>query len=140
MIPQHRLAVLLDQLKQSQVSKCLYHNPSRAPSLFTDHICDRSQFPLQTMVELTQSNGEVWCVEFSHNGKLLAAGGSDKTVVIYDTTTFQVHHSLKGHESGVAHVSWSPDDSRLITCSQDRTAKLWEIDVRLLLYTIYKHH
>ena len=129
MIPEHRLAVLLDQLKQSQVSKCLYHNPSRAPSLFTDHICDRSQFPLQTVVELNQSDGEVWCLEFSHNGNLLAAGGSDKAVILYDTTTFQVQHSLRGHKMGVVHLSWSPDDSRLITCSQDGTAKVWEVNV-----------
>ena len=129
MIPEHRLAVLLDQLKQSQVSKCLYHNPSKAPSLFTDHICDRTQFPLQTLVELNQNKGEVWCLEFSHNGRLLATAGSDPTVVLYDTVGFQVRLYLKGHEDGVAHLSWSPNDSRLITCSRDRTAKVWDVEV-----------
>ncbi len=129
MIPEHRLAVLLDQLKQSQVSKCLYHNPSRAPSLFTDHICDRSQFPLQTLVELSQNDGEVWCLEFSHNGKQLAAAGSDTAVVIYDTTNFQMQRLLRNHDMGIAHLSWSPDDSRLITCSQDKTAKVWDVAV-----------
>ena len=131
MIPEHRLAVLLDQLKQSQVSKCLYHNPSRAPSLFTDHICDRSQFPLQTIAELDKNDGEVWCLEFSHNGKSLAAGDSETGVIIYDVNSFAVRHSLRGHERGVVHVSWSPDDSRLITCSKDHTAKVWDIEVKI---------
>lgn len=129
MIPEHRLAVLLDQLKQSQVAKCLYHNPSRSPSLFIDHLCDRSQFPLQTLVELNQSDGEVWCLEFSHNGKRLAAGGSDTAIVIYDTSTFQVRHTLRDHGMGIVHIAWSPDDSRLITCSQDHSAKVWDVDV-----------
>lgn len=129
MIPDHRLAVLLDQIKQSQIAKCLYHNPSTSPSLFTDHICDRTQFPLQTLVELNQSDGEVYCVEFSHNGKWLAAGGSDGIVVLYDTTTFHVRQTLREHQAAVVLVSWSPDDSRIITCSQDHTAKVWDTNV-----------
>lgn len=133
MIPEHRLAVLFDQLKQSQVARCLYHNPTRPPSLFADHICDRSQFPLQTRYELNQNDGEVWCLEFSHNGRKLAAGGSDIAVVVYDTDSFQVSNIFKGHHSGIVHVAWSPDDSFLITCSQDHSAKVWDVEVRSVL-------
>ena len=133
MIPDHRLAVLLDQIKQGQIAKCLYHNPSTLPSLFTDHICDRTQFPLQTAFELNQNNGEIYVVEFSHNGKRLAAGGAtngaDGMTVIYDTSNFQVRHILREHTEPVVHVAWSPDDTRLITCSQDRKAKVWDTSV-----------
>ena len=128
MIPEHRLGTLLGQIKRSQISKCLYHNPSSAPSLFIDHMCDRTQFPLQTIVELSQSEGEVWFVEFSHNGKKLAASGEDRTVVIYDTNTFQVRHTLREHTAGVVLVAWSPDDTKLITCSKDQTAKVWDME------------
>lgn len=134
MIPDHRLAVLLDQIKQAQIAKCLYHNPSTLPSLFTDHICDRTQFPLQTAFELNQNNGEIYVVEFSHNGKRLAAGGAtngaDGMTVIYDTSNFQVRHILREHTEPVVHVAWSPDDTKLITCSQDRKAKVWDTIVR----------
>ena len=136
MIPEHRLGTLLGQIKQSQISKCLYHNPSTAPSLFIDHMCDRTQFPLQTIVELTQSEGEVWFVEFSHNGKRLAASGEDNTVAIYDTSNFQVRHTLREHTEGVVLVAWSPDDTKLITCSKDRTAKVWDMDVS---FTLARH-
>ncbi len=131
MIPDHRLAVLFDQIKQSQISKCLYHNPSTSPSLFTDHMCDRTQFPLQTLIELKEADGEVYCVEFSHDGKRLAAGGGDNTVVIYDTSTFHVRQTLREHDAAVVLVSWSPDDSRIVTCSQDHTAKVWDTSVRI---------
>ena len=130
MIPDHRLAVLFDQIKQGQVAKCLYHNPSTSPSLFTDHICDRTQFPLQTAFELNQSDGEVYFVEFSHNGKRLAASGGDGATVIYDTSTFQVRHTLREHTAPVVYIAWSPDDTRLITCSQDNKAKVWDASVR----------
>lgn len=129
MIPEHRLAALLSQVKQNQISKCLYHNPHTSPSLFADHICDRSQFPLQTIRELKESTGEVWFLEFSHNGKYLAASGQGGTVVIYDVETFTMRHMFKDHTDHVPYLTWSPDDSALITCSHDHRAKVWDIDV-----------
>ena len=131
MIPQHRLADLLDQVRRAQVSKCLYHNPSssRPPSLFVDHMCDEHDFPLRPSVELSQSDGEVWFVDFSYNGKFLAASGQSNVVVIYDTHTFNVRHRLGEHHGSVVYVSWSPDNSKLITCCQDAKARLWDMSV-----------
>ena len=128
MIPEHRLAALLDQVKQSQVSKCHYHNPTITPSLFSDHVCDRSQFPLHTIHQLSQTS-EVWFLEFSHDGTRLATSGQDKVVTIYDTATFQPIHTLNEHLESVTYVSWSPDDTRLISCSMDKTARLWDTEV-----------
>lgn len=138
MIPEHRLAVLLTQVKQNQISKCLYHNPSRSPSLFADHVCDRSQFPLQTILELNNNPGEVWSLEFSHNGKYLATSGEGALVVIYDMQNFQVRHTLKDHTAHVPYLIWSPDDSRLITCSHDHKAKVWDIAVSWPLHSLFK--
>ncbi|MCJ1352963.1 MAG: hypothetical protein MMC33_002947 [Icmadophila ericetorum] len=126
MIPDHRLAVLLDQVKQNQISRCLYHNPTTSPSLFSDHMCDRSQFPLETIYELSESAEEVWFLEFSHDGKMLATSGKDNVVVIYDTTTFQVRHKLTEHKAFVVYLSWSPDDSKIISCSGDKKARVWD--------------
>lgn len=129
MIPEHRLSTLLDQLKQYQISKCLYHNSSTPPSLFSDHMCDRNQFPLRDVLELTVNAGEVWFLQFSHHGRRLAASGEHSTVVIYDTATFQVRHTLTDHTDDVPHLAWSPDDSKLITCSRDHRAKVWDAEV-----------
>lgn len=129
MIPEHRLADLLDQVKKNQISHCLYHNPSRSPSLFADHICDRSQFPLRTVLELGQNTGEVWAMEFSHDGKMLATSGQATDVLIYDTNTFQVLHRLTEHTDHVAYLAWSPDDRKLISCSHDKTARVWDAPV-----------
>ncbi|KAG8529886.1 uncharacterized protein KY384_005367 [Bacidia gigantensis] len=129
MIPQHRLAGLLDQVHRGQISQCLYHNPisSRPTSLFTDHKCDQNEFPLRSPIELTQSDGEVWYVEFSHNGKFLAACGQSRTVVVYDTHTFDVRHKLSEHSDNVLYLSWSPNDSKLITCGRDAKARMWDM-------------
>ena len=131
MIPEHRLVQLLDQIKQSQVSKCLYHNPSTPLSLFTDHMCDRNEFPLQTIKTLDEYEGEVWAVEFSHNGKLLAVCGSLHTVLIYDTSSWEIRHRLPDHTDSVVCLAWSPDDTKIITCGNqhDHKARVWDASV-----------
>ncbi|KAH0562255.1 hypothetical protein GP486_003051, partial [Trichoglossum hirsutum] len=127
MIPEHRLAVLLHQVKQNQISSCLYHNTASSPSLYTDHFCDRSQFPLKTVLELRKHSDEVWYLQFSHDGKRLASTSRDSTIIIYDTETFEVVRTLSEHSGWVAYVAWSPDCSKLISCSHDKKAKLWDM-------------
>ena len=135
MIPEHRLAVLLDQVKEGWISNCLYHNTAASPSLYVDHGCDRDDFPSKTVLELRHHTDEVWFLRFSHDGTKLATTSKDATVVIYDTTTFKVLHTLAEHESGVCYVAWSPDDTRLISCAQaqENSACVWDTKVSILL-------
>lgn len=88
------------------------------------------------MLELTEMRGEVWEVQFSHDGSLLAACGSGDSVIIWETESFRVVNALtiqlqKDHHSGVASISWSPDDTKMVTCSQDNFARLWDAKVRV---------
>ena len=85
MIPEHRLASLLQQVKQAQISKCLYHNTANSPSLYSDHLCPRDQFPLVTIEMLTDHGEEVWFLEFSHDGTRLASASLDASVIVWDT-------------------------------------------------------
>lgn len=132
MIPDHRLAVLLDHVKQNQINQCLYHNTAEPPSLYSDHQCDRAQFPLRTSIELSEHTDEVWYLEFSHDGTKLATTGRESIVIIYDVATFSVLHRLTDHGGPVAYATWSPDDSQLISCSQDFKARIWDVEVRLI--------
>ncbi|RHZ70052.1 hypothetical protein CDV55_107954 [Aspergillus turcosus] len=119
MIPNNRLAILLDHVKQNQINQ--------------------NDFPLRTAVELSQHSDEVWYCQFSHDGSKLVTAGRDRHVYIYDTTNFSVYRQLEKHEEGVAHVSWSPDDTKLITCSQDKKARVWSVETGRCLLTINHH-
>lgn len=130
MIPDNRLAILLDHVKQTQINQCLYHNSASPPSLYSDHMCDRKDFPLRTGIELNQHSDEVWWCQFSNDGTKLVTASKDQTVIIYETSTFSVIQKLLGHEDGVAQCAWSPDDSKIITCSQDKTARVWSVEVQ----------
>ena len=129
MLPEHRLAILLQQVKQNQIANCLYHNTATSPSLYQDHTCDRNNFPVRTVIELTKHNNEVWDVQFSHDGTKLASCGGDGSVIIYEVGTWTVLQNLADHEEGVGSCAWSPDDSMIVTCSQDKRARLWNAHV-----------
>ncbi|KAH9901933.1 WD40-repeat-containing domain protein [Xylariomycetidae sp. FL2044] len=133
MVPEHRLATLLDQVKESQISSCLWHSSSAPPSLYSDHMCERRHFPTENVLELDDHAGEVWQVAFSHDGTKLASCGSDKQVIIWEVPSFRILHCLKDHDNGVGNVGWSWDDSMLVTCCQDRHARLWDVSTGTLL-------
>ncbi|KAL9110116.1 MAG: hypothetical protein Q9227_005310 [Pyrenula ochraceoflavens] len=136
MIPSHRLATLLDQVKQSQINRCLYHNTAAVPSLYSDHLCSRANFPLKTMLELDSHTDEVWMVQFSNDGLKLATAGRDGSVLIWDAIDFRILHKLTNHDGSVSYVSWSPDDTKLITCSKDKKARLFDIESGRCLITL----
>jgi WD repeat-containing protein 26 len=86
MVPAHRLATLLQQAKDHQIYKCLFHLQfSDGPhSLLMDHGCDGSLFPSST-VKILMHKDEVWDIKFSHNGTRLASSSKDSCVIIWDT-------------------------------------------------------
>jgi len=132
MIPERRLAVLLDEVKANWVQNCLYHNTYKSPSLYHDHICDREDFPNRPIHELRNHDSEVWFLAFSNNGNRLATASRDKSVNIYDVeSNFRLQHSLGDHDAGVCCVAWSPDDSRILTCTRERdnSVRMWNAEV-----------
>jgi WD40 repeat protein len=80
----------------------------------------------------------VQCLAWSNSGDRLATGsGRDKVVpngigenmtFIWDVERASVLVRLEGHRDSVLGISWSPDDSRIATASDDRTARLWDPD------------
>ncbi len=131
MLPENRLAVLLETVKQTQIDTCLYHTAASSPSLYSDHSCPREHFPTEVALELSDLEGEVWQIQYSPDGSMLAGCGKSNSVIIWNRD-YEVCLELKGHEGPVGNISWSPDGSMLITCSQDKIARLWRISVSIM--------
>ena len=69
---------------------------------------------------------------FSPTARYFATGSMDKTIKIWDATTFallKVIDKLRydGHTSSVNKLLWMNFDNLLVTCSDDRAIAVWDI-------------
>ncbi|MFI6094688.1 helix-turn-helix domain-containing protein [Lentzea sp. NPDC051213] len=75
-------------------------------------------------VTVLQHPDAVEAVAFSRDGKLLATGGYDGAVRLWDPATGALIATLTGHTDVVAAVAFGPDGT-LATASWDNTVRLW---------------
>jgi WD40 repeat protein/serine/threonine protein kinase len=69
----------------------------------------------------------VRAVTYSPDGRLLASGGRDNAIIIWDTQTNRpIMPPLQGHTDWVNSLAFSPDNRMLISVSADGTARRWD--------------
>ena len=79
------------------------------------------------LATLKGDDGRVFSVTFSPNGKMLATGGTDGAVKLWDVASRKNTATLQGHEHWVLCVTFSPDGKTLASASADGTVKLWDV-------------
>ncbi|ESL06869.1 notchless [Trypanosoma rangeli SC58] len=70
----------------------------------------------------------VLVVSFSPDGEVLASGGGDKEIRLWDVHTLTPTQELKAHTSWVQVLSWAPDGKHLVGGSKDGTLIVWSHD------------
>ncbi|MHA1977584.1 MAG: WD40 domain-containing protein [Candidatus Hodarchaeales archaeon] len=82
---------------------------------------------------------EVWDVEYSPNGALLASASSDNSILIWNTSSGTILHNLTGHQDSVYSVTFHPQDFVLASGSFDRTIFMWNITTGEIMYNFTGH-
>jgi WD40 repeat protein len=77
--------------------------------------------------KLLVGGGPVWAVRFSPDGKLLATGGHDRTVTLWNPRTGEPVRTLGTHDHLVLSLGFSPDGALLASGGYDNALKLWDV-------------
>ncbi len=80
-----------------------------------------------------------WIVNFavSHNGNYIATCSLDFTIKLWDYRTKKELRVFTGHTSGISAISFSPDDSLLVSAgSFDSKIKIWNVATGECISTI----
>ncbi len=91
------------------------------------------------ILTLSGHAGAVRAVEWSPNGLLIASGGDDQTIRIWNPRTAEVTRTLRGHTGPVFSVAWSPDSVLLASASGDGSVALWDTSTGLLQVSLKGH-
>lgn len=160
LLPKHRLETLVETALSAQLDACPFLNdPTAKPSLLRDYTCGpHDQLPKVTCQILTSApqahRDEVWHCVFSHDGTKLASASKDGTAAIWKINEDQLltgdkeeqkdnlivlDRLLVGHTGPVAFLAWSPDDSKIATCSQDTRVRIWDVATGKLISELDHH-
>jgi WD40 repeat protein len=73
------------------------------------------------------SVGDLFDLAFSPDGRLLASGGVQSDINVWDFAGRTVAFRLEGHQGHVNSLAFSPDGRRLISGGDDGTIRFWEM-------------
>ncbi|KAG8658437.1 transcriptional corepressor LEUNIG_HOMOLOG isoform X1 [Manihot esculenta] len=97
-------------------------------------------FSFSEVGSIRKSNGKVVCCHFSTDGKLLASGGHDKKVVLWNMETLQTECMPEEHNHIITDVRFRPNTTQLATSSFDTSVRLWDaVEPRYSLQTYTGH-
>ena len=83
---------------------------------------------LTQVAHLAKEFDAPWTITFSPDGTLLASGGRDTNIRLWNITTHKQIHAFTGHNAGVRSVDFSPDGTFLTSASSDDTVRVWSLE------------
>ncbi|MDR2757048.1 MAG: WD40 repeat domain-containing protein [Planctomycetaceae bacterium] len=78
----------------------------------------------------------ITCLDLEKNGQLLAIGGDDCVVRLWDVQAKGFIRELQEHLDWVRGLAFNPDQSRLATVDQDGQIKLWDLQTGSLVRSL----
>eukprot|EP01134_Creolimax_fragrantissima_P005038 CFRG5038T1 len=107
-------------------------------AILDENVNDEGVESVTMLCKIINHTGPVYTVRFSSDGKYLASGGDDKSIMIWERKEFgsnlggdienwSLVSGLAGHHGDVRDLAWMPnDDTCLASCSIDSCIIIWQ--------------
>ncbi|CAL4965614.1 unnamed protein product [Urochloa decumbens] len=117
-----------DDSVEDNVEPILLHDGIDLRAAGSHCISSAKGYILRETSSAQASTSSVLCCHFSSDGKLLATGGHDKKVFLWNAETLKQKSILEEHSRLITDVRFSPNTPRLATSSFDKTVRVWDAD------------
>ena len=77
-------------------------------------------------LQLKEAKGRIDVLEFSGDGKYLAAGGDRDKIYIWEIPSGQMRSKLEGHEKDILAIAFDQRERRVISVGKDRKMIIWD--------------
>jgi WD40 repeat protein len=108
----------------------------RLPNLLT---ATQPHVALKSVGILQGHTATVEAIAIGPKGYILASGGADQSIRLWNLKTGQLLHRFLGHQGAVQTLAISPNGRRLVSGSLDRTILAWNLHCRALTDRFFSH-
>ncbi|KAK3862513.1 hypothetical protein Pcinc_031629 [Petrolisthes cinctipes] len=104
-------------------------------------ICLTAVLPAKAYLSFDAHDGEVNSVCFSPQGKLLATGGGDRKLKLWDIahSVVEARGLLMGSNAGVTAIDFDAEESLILGASNDFASRVWTVIDHRLRHTLTGH-
>lgn len=81
-----------------------------------------------------------FALDISADGRLIAAGGDDQVITVWDRETNRVIQTLRGHERSVRALAFSPDGRRVVSGTTNGDLILWDVETGAQIRSFNGHN
>ena len=134
---------VLEELQHSEKSaRCIAVNPQSNEFAvgYSDHqirVYDFTDFRLK--YQLSGHTNSVFTVAYHPNRPLLVSAGRDAHIRTWDMEhTYTADLAIAAHMYAINHIEFSPNGHHFVTCSMDKSIKVWDAHEFKLLKVIDK--
>ncbi|KAG5836935.1 hypothetical protein ANANG_G00233940 [Anguilla anguilla] len=103
--------------------------------------CAEVRVPSTALHTFDAHDGEVNAVSFSPGSRLLATGGMDRRVKLWEVVSGRCEHkgALTGSNAGITSIEFDSAGSYLLAASNDFASRIWTVDDFRLRHTLTGH-
>ncbi|XP_061073380.1 autophagy-related protein 16-1 isoform X2 [Conger conger] len=104
-------------------------------------VCAEVRVPSTALHTFDAHDGEVNAVRFSPGSRLLATGGMDRRVKLWEVVSGHCEYkgALTGSNAGITSIEFDSAGSYLLAASNDFASRIWTVDDYRLRHTLTGH-